>query len=174
MSGGEAHDDPVRRFTPSITIFAFRSWPGGKVLDRPSSHKITVCISCRHKSGRHKHGSDDPACRPGFELIERLRSALELAENAIGAEFEISGTACMAGCERPCTVAYFGSHKATYLFGNIDADENIDDLVAFARQYAALPDGWCSSSTRPKGLSGKTLARVPAAVLVNERGGVTQ
>lgn len=99
---------------------------------------------------------------------------MEAAGDSIGADFEISGTVCMAGCDRPCTVAFFGSHKATYLFGDIDAEQNIEDLVAFARQYASLDDGWCSSTTRPEGLSGKTLARVPAAILVSERGGTVQ
>ena len=54
--------------------------------------------------------------------------------------------------------------KATYLFGDIAPNESIEDLIAFARQYADLDDGWCSSTLRPLGLSGKTLARVPAFI----------
>lgn len=134
-------------------------------MDNQSNHRITICVSCRHKAG-----APDEVCRPGLRLIERLRAAVDLAGESIGADFEISGTACMAGCDRPCTVAYFGSRKATYLFGDIDADADIDDLVAFARQYASLDDGWCASTSRPKGLSGKTLARVPAAILASEPG----
>ena len=130
-------------------------------MDDRSTHKVSVCITCRHKTG-----APDDQCRPGHLLIERLRAAMDLAGAAVGADFEVRGIACMAGCDRPCTVAYCGSHKATYLFGDIDPDEDIDDLVAFARQYAGLHDGWCSSTQRPKGLSGKTLARVPAALLV--------
>jgi len=150
-------------------------------MSTQSNHKITVCVSCRHKGGIGggmgggvEGGAEDGHCRPGLALIERLRAAMDLAGDAVGADFEISGTVCMAGCERPCTIAYFGSHKATYLFGDIDADEDIEDLVAFARQYAALEDGWCASTERPKGLAGKTLARVPAALLVSERAGVVQ
>ena len=130
-------------------------------MDDRSTHRVSVCITCRHKAG-----APDDQCRPGRLLIERLRAAMDLAGEAVGADFEVRGTACMAGCDRPCTVAYYGSHKATYLFGDIDPDEDIDDLLAFARQYAGLHDGWCSSAQRPKGLSGKTLARVPAALLV--------
>ena len=37
-----------------------------------------------------------------------------------------------------------------------------DALVAFARQYAELDDGWCSSIQRPEGLKGKTISRIPA------------
>lgn len=55
----------------------------------------------------------------------------------------------MAGCGQPCAVAYQASAKATYLFGDIEPDEDITNLVAFAQQYRALDDGWCSSTMRP-------------------------
>ncbi|MEM1301965.1 MAG: DUF1636 domain-containing protein, partial [Pseudomonadota bacterium] len=45
---------------------------------------------------------------------------------------------------------------------------DIDDLVAFAQQYAYLHDGWCSSVDRPGKLRKSTLARVPAAMMVVE------
>ena len=122
-------------------------------------HRITVCTSCRHK------GTE---CRPGYELIERLRRAIAAAGDAVPETFEISGVACMAGCDRPCTVAYHGTRKATYLFGDIDPQTDIDDLVSFARQYAYLQDGWCSSVDRPGKLRTATLARVPAAIMVIE------
>lgn len=122
-------------------------------------HRITVCTSCRHT------GTE---CRPGYELINRLRQAIEAAGGAVPEDFEISGVACMAGCDRPCTVAYHGSRKATYLFGDIDPETDIDDLVSFAKQYAYLHDGWCSSVDRPGKLRKSTLARVPSAMLVME------
>lgn len=126
-------------------------------MAKAPNHRISVCTSCRN------NGSD---CRPGREFIKRLREAIDLADDIVGDDFDISGVACMAGCDRPCTVAYHGSKKATYLFGDIDPRENIEDLIAFAKQYATLEDGWCSSTQRPDGLSNKTLARVPASLLV--------
>ncbi|MEO1796976.1 MAG: DUF1636 domain-containing protein [Pseudomonadota bacterium] len=123
------------------------------------NHKITVCTSCRHKGS---------TCRPGYELIEKLRRAIEAAGDSVPESFEITGVACMAGCDRPCTVAYHGTRKATYLFGDIEPDDDIDDLVAFARQYAFLHDGWCSSIDRPGKLRKTTLARVPAAIIALE------
>lgn len=127
------------------------------------NHRITICTSCRHK------GTE---CRPGYELIERLRRAIAGAGDTVPEEFEISGVACMAGCDHPCTVAYHGTKKATYLFGDIDPATDIDDLVSFAKQYAYLHDGWCSSVDRPGKLRKSTLARVPAAMMVIEEDGV--
>ncbi|MEL6463720.1 MAG: DUF1636 domain-containing protein [Pseudomonadota bacterium] len=126
-------------------------------------HRITICTSCRHK------GTE---CRPGYDLINRLRLAIAEAGDAIPEAFEISGVACMAGCDHPCTVAYHGTKKATYLFGDIDPLTDIEDLIAFARQYAYLHDGWSSSVDRPGKLRKTTLARVPAAILAIEEGEV--
>ena len=123
-------------------------------------HRITICTTCRHKGTQ---------CRPGYELIARLRCAIADAGDAVTDSFEVSGVACMAGCDRPCTVAYHGTRKATCLFGDIDLDTDIENLVAFARQYADLSDGWCSSVDRPVKLRRTTLARVPAAIVAIEK-----
>jgi len=128
-------------------------------MDTNHNHRITVCTSCKHK------GTE---CRPGFELIEKLRVAIRAAGDTIPDDFEVSGVACMAGCDRPCTVAYHGSRKATYLFGDIDPAVDVDDLVTFAKQYAYLHDGWCSSVDRPGKLRQSTLARVPSAMIAME------
>lgn len=129
-------------------------------MGQKTSHKITVCTSCKHKG---------TTCKPGFELIDKLRTAIAQAGDAIPEDFEISGVACMAGCDHPCTVAYYGSHKATYLFGDIDPASDIEDLVDFAKQYAYLHDGWCSSVDRPGKLRKSTLARVPASMIAMEQ-----
>lgn len=123
------------------------------------THKISVCTSCRHK-GDH--------CRPGFEMISKLRHAIDMAGDSLTESFEISGVACMAGCDRPCTVAYRSTRKTTYLFGDIDPNADIDDLVEFAKQYLVLRDGWYSSVDRPGKLRKSTLARVPASLVVLE------
>lgn len=120
-----------------------------------TGHAITVCTSC-HMVGQKS--------RPGRQLIERLRAGLAGSHGISSAQFTVSGIACMAGCERPCTVAFQGAGKATYLFGNVETEADTEALVAFAHQYAALEDGWCSATQRPAGLSGKTLARVPSSL----------
>ena len=122
-------------------------------------HKIFVCTSCRYRGS---------SCQPGFELISKLQDALKMAVPVVGDDFEVSGIACMAGCSRPCTVAFRANEKATYLFGDIDPEEDIDDLVTFALQYRDLEDGWCSSGERPGKLRRTALARIPAAMIVTE------
>ncbi len=132
-------------------------------MDTQKTHRITICTSCKHK------GTE---CRPGFELIEKLRAAISAAGDAATDDFEVSGVACMAGCDRPCTVAYHGSRKTTYLFGDIDSAVDIGDLVTFAAQYAHQRDGWCSSLDRPGKLRTSTVGRVPSAMIAMESSGV--
>ena len=60
--------------------------------------------------------------------------------------------------------------KATWLFGDIDPAQPVDDLVAFARLYAALEDGWMSGKDCPPRLCDNTLARIPAAMIVTLAG----
>ncbi|RYH01594.1 DUF1636 domain-containing protein [Salipiger sp. IMCC34102] len=125
-------------------------------MDRTSKHVLTVCTSCRHQS---------TDCRPGLDLIRRLRAAFDRAGPAAGPDFEVSGTACLAGCGRPCTVAYRACGKTVWLFGDIDADEDVAALVEFGRMYADSDDGWFKAAERPGKLRHTALARVPAAVI---------
>ncbi|MEO5613692.1 MAG: DUF1636 domain-containing protein [Cypionkella sp.] len=123
-------------------------------------HQILICQSCRHK---------DSPCRPGLALLEKLRAAVGQAKG-LAQDFEISGTACMAGCDRPCTVAWRATGKATWLFGDIDPDADIDALVEFAALYQRLEDGWCRAADRRGKLAASALARIPAALIVMGEG----
>lgn len=128
-------------------------------------HQVLVCKACKHKG---------EACKPGFALLKQLRAAISAA--GLGDQFEVSGTACLAGCVpehgEPCVVGYRATGKATWLFGDIDPDQPLDDLVAFARTYAALEDGWLNGRDLPPRLCDTTLARIPAAMIVTREGPV--
>lgn len=133
------------------------------VVAQSAPHQILVCKACKHQ-GR--------ACAPGFELLKKLRAAIGAA--GLGETFEVSGTACLAGCVpahgAPCVVGWRATEKATWLFGDIDPDQSLDELVDFARLYAAQPDGWISGKDLPPGLVDTTLARIPAAIIVTGEG----
>ncbi|WP_137109999.1 DUF1636 domain-containing protein [Rhodobacter sp. SY28-1] len=128
-------------------------------------HQILVCKACKHKGD---------ACKPGFDLLKKLHAAIAAAD--LGETFEVSGTACLAGCVpdhgAPCVVGYRATEKATWLFGDIDPDQPLDDLVDFARSYAAVDDGWMTGRDLPQRLCDTTLARIPAAMIVTREGAI--
>ncbi|OEC97795.1 MULTISPECIES: DUF1636 domain-containing protein [unclassified Rhizobium] len=127
---------------------------------KEATHRITVCTNCRHVG---------KPCRPGLELLKHLQMAISRADAALADDFSLEGSVCMAGCERPCTVAFQATAKSTYLFGDIEDASDIGALVSFAKLYRDRLDGLTRESERPKALAGKTLARIPAAIVSAER-----
>ncbi|MBB3571313.1 DUF1636 domain-containing protein [Rhizobium sp. BK491] len=122
-------------------------------------HRITVCTDCRHFG---------TPCKPGLRLLSQLQAAIAQAGTALSDDFSVAGSVCMAGCTRPCTVAFQATAKATYLFGDIEGEADIGELVAFARIYRERSDGMTRAAERSKTLAGKTLARIPSAMLSSE------
>lgn len=117
-------------------------------------HQFLICKSCK-PTQRHR--------RPGTLMIANLRHAISEAD--LSAQFEVSGTACMGGCDKPCSVALRAPEKASWLFFNLDPIEDVPDIVQFARLYAELEDGWCRSVDRPGKLAENILARLPAMIV---------
>ncbi|NRP73752.1 hypothetical protein ILFOPFJJ_04665 [Ensifer psoraleae] len=139
-------------------------------------HKITLCTDCRFTGG---------PCRPGAELLAQLNRSLSALGKPLDRDFAIAGTVAMTACTRPCTIAFQATGKATYLFGDISPEENIDDLVSFAAtlakgQGSVLPSTGCDGQSEQDaqlfpafphpdfGPGGKGLSRIPAALLVSE------
>lgn len=127
-------------------------------------HQILVRKACKHKGD---------ACKRGFRLLTKLPAAISAA--GPGETFEVSGTAWLAGCVpdhgAPCVIGYRATGKATWLFGDIGPDQPLDELVAFARTFPALADGWLNGrDLPPRLLCDTTLARIPAAMIVTCEG----
>jgi predicted metal-binding protein len=126
-------------------------------------HQILVCKACKHQG---------ETCEPGHALLRKLRAAIAAA--GLADRFEVAGTACLAGCVPdhggPCVIGWRADAKATWLFGDIDPAQPIDDLIEFSRLYAALDDGWMSGRDCPPRLCDNTLARIPAARALAQQG----
>jgi predicted metal-binding protein len=116
-------------------------------------HQVLVCTSCK---------PDGQTSAQGGTLLRTLRAAVRAV--GLAEDFQVSPTACLAGCDRACAVAFRAQGKATWVFGNLDPGKSTDDLIAFARLYARLSDGWCSGADCPPQLCANTLARIPAAL----------
>lgn len=91
---------------------------------------------------------------------EGFGATLDAALQQAGVAATISGIGCMSGCARESTAAFRARGKVAYLFGDL-TEADLDELVNFARLYAASPDG-VFADARPLGnLRTKALARIP-------------
>jgi predicted metal-binding protein len=111
-------------------------------MTNTSDHSILICATCK-----------------GPGAARELRAAL--AER-VSNRFALRAVDCMASCERPIAVGLQGPGKTQYLFGEIEAQADIEAIACFARQFLASDTGWSTASERPERLYDKTLARLPA------------
>lgn len=73
----------------------------------------------------------------------------------------VEGIDCMSGCTRAQTVAFREPGKVAYLFGDVTVDD-LAELQAFARLYAASVDGTFEDARVLGDLRTKAIARIPA------------
>jgi predicted metal-binding protein len=116
---------------------------------------IFVCVTCRRKRADVPEGFD---C-PGEGLTRALQA--EIARQGHAASLTVTPVACLAVCNRPCTVAFTGPGKWTHLVGGLDADLHMHDIVTAARQVAEAPDGIVPWAERPQAIRSGGIARVP-------------
>lgn len=107
-------------------------------------------------------------CPPGEQLLQKLQDLLT-AEQEAGAtpSAVLRSVACLAACDRGCTAAIAKEGRWTWLLGHL-GPEKAEDILAYARLYAASAKGTVMPSRRPASLADMVLGRVPAT-LYNEQ-----
>jgi predicted metal-binding protein len=114
---------------------------------------LFVCVTCRREG-------DLSEPRPGA----RLHAAL--SERAGAAD--VLPVECLSNCTRACTVAVAAPGKWTYVVGNLDPEQDVDDVLHFARLHGASADGLTLWRQRPVHVRKNTIARVPPMPTVKE------
>lgn len=109
---------------------------------------ITVCTSCR-AAGIEREDA------PGRALYENMREAAQ------GLEVIIRPTQCLSVCKRVCTISYTAEGGYTYLFGDLDPEADITDILAMAGKIAEAEFGFVPWKERPEAIRKGILARVP-------------
>ena len=111
---------------------------------------IFVCVSCRQ--------GDDADSRPGQTLLDALREKFAATQDQT---IEALPVECLAVCKRPCTVALAADGKWTYVVGDLDAAEHVDELVDSARRFAAADNGIVPWKERPASFKKGVVSRTP-------------
>lgn len=111
---------------------------------------LHVCITCRR--GPPDAGDD---VRPGTALYTALVAAG--APDGV----HIRPVECLSACDNGCSMALSGPGRWSYIYGHMDAEIHVSDILAGAAAYAGAPDGIVPWRARPVIFRKQSLARIP-------------
>lgn len=112
---------------------------------------ITVCTTCRRGQ------PDDPdSPRPGARMLAALEAS-DLPEGV-----ELRPVECLSACSRGCALVLSGGPKHwTYIYGDLDPEAHVADIVAGVTAYAGTSDGLVPWRARPVIFRKQSIARIP-------------
>jgi len=115
---------------------------------------IFVCVSCRLPID----GNESDFEKPGSELAAAIEAHLQ---GAGASGIDVRPVECLAVCKRPCTIAFAGQDKWTYLVGGVDAKSQAGEIADVAQRFATSEDGIIPWKERPLFFRKGVIGRVP-------------
>lgn len=121
-----------------------------------AQHVLIVCEACGSTAEQAASNQETE----GIRLLHQLKDLHERWPRRD--ELAIETTSCLCICDNPCAIAYVGTGKPTYLFGNLPLDSAADVLVA-SELYLDSEDGMVPAFKLPSKLRPCRIARIPPA-----------
>ena len=112
---------------------------------------LHVCRTCRIEGAPARDGE----IRPGAMLYDRLL-AVGAPEGVV-----IKPVECLSACSNGCSVALSRPGSWCYVYGRLDPDLHVEEILAGAGAYAATRDGLVPWRERPVIFRKQSLARIP-------------
>lgn len=120
--------------------------------------EVIICTTCRPPG----ESRDLPAA--GADLFEAVQRQQLLHEDR-WPSVRVRGMACLSSCSRSCSVAFQAPGKHTYLFGDLQPDEETaQHVLTCAALHATASDGNLPRNDRPERLRSGILARLPPSL----------
>lgn len=120
-----------------------------------SKHLLIVCEACGETNSEETEKQTD-----GARLLEQLKRLHQ--DWPRRDELGIETTSCLCICEQACAIAVVGTHKPSFLFGNL-SPSSAADLLAASELYLDSEDGFVPAYQLPKSLRPCRIARIPPA-----------
>jgi predicted metal-binding protein len=115
---------------------------------------LSVCVRCRPA------GAPADAPRTGAGLHAAIERSLKAGGSA-HADTALREIHCLNQCNRSCVVAFSGTDRFTYLFGDLDPAAHAGDVIAAFDLYRSKADGFLDRAERPEPLRAGILVRLP-------------
>ena len=116
---------------------------------------LLVCSTCKIAD----EVSQDDVPRSGQKLYEALAAA---SANGQLAGLEVKSVECLSNCKRGCTIVLTGGERWTYVYGDLDPQLSLPDVLDGAVRYAQTSDGIVPWRERPHIFRKNCIARIPA------------
>lgn len=117
---------------------------------------VTICTTCRRSGTTPPDAQPADQPRPGARLHARLSQA-ELPDGV-----RIRAVECLSACSRGCSLILSGGEaRWSYIYGDLDPEIHVDDIVAGVHAYAATSDGLVPWRERPTVFRKQSIARIP-------------
>ena len=108
---------------------------------------LSICMTRR--DGRE--GACDT--RGGSRLARRVAEKLARDNDP---QMQLRGVQCMSQCKRSCIVSLAAEGRFTYVFGELDPDDD-----THVSRYSNSPEGFLERKDRPAPLQASILGRLP-------------
>ena len=130
-----------------------------------AKHVLIVCEACCSTAEDDAADNHDPNQEQESDGIRLLHQLKELHEQwPRRDELAIETTSCLCICDNPCAIAYVGTGKPSYLFGDLPFDRaTAADLLTASELYLDSEDGMVPAFQLPRKLRPCRIARIPAA-----------
>ncbi|PQZ75792.1 MULTISPECIES: DUF1636 domain-containing protein [unclassified Brevundimonas] len=116
--------------------------------------RLVVCTTCRFSADAP---TDAAGLSGGLRLLDVVSAAVEGVD-----ELRVEEQACLWACVSHCAVYLAEAGKPGYLAGRFaPTQEAAQAVIAFARLYAASPNGAVAYRDWPEGMKGHFIARLP-------------
>lgn len=112
---------------------------------------LHVCTTCRRCDEEAAEGE----LRPGKILHARLE------QTGAPDGVRIVPVECLSACKNGCSVALSRPGSWAYVYGRLDPDNDVADILAGAGAYAASETGLVPWRERPEIFRKQSLARIP-------------
>ncbi|MGH1414688.1 MAG: DUF1636 family protein [Pelagimonas sp.] len=119
---------------------------------------LMVCTTCRAGAP-----TDDTGPRAGAQLFDALN-----AQN-LPSTVTLRPVECLSACTRGCSMVLSGGpQRWTYVYGDLNANDHVEDIVSGVAAYAETQDGIVPWRQRPVIFRKQSLARIPPQETPND------
>jgi predicted metal-binding protein len=96
----------------------------------------------------------EDAPRPGAALYAALAAAAPDSVRVVPVE-------CLSACDHGCNIALTSPRKWSYVYGRLNPESHVEDILAGAVAYAESADGIVPWRARPVIFRKQSIARIP-------------